>query len=154
MKWSFMKWSFMKWSLVKITLKHNLDLFILSFETMNPDLHYIPKKSILIEPGHLDWRGFSLRGFYNQQGCCLFSSAKILNKSFTCSGWIFKCIIGQSEMKKENKNVTIGWKPEKGSLERKWENFQRLTGRTSKRMKSQQPRSIWSLHGFLNPFQN
>ena len=38
--------------------------------------------------------------FRNQQGCCLFSSAKILDKPFTCSGWIFKCIIGQSKNEK------------------------------------------------------
>ena len=37
-----------------ITLKHNLGLFILSFETINPDLHYVPEKSILIECGYLD----------------------------------------------------------------------------------------------------
>ena len=55
------KWSFIKWSLVKITLKHNLGLFILSFETINPGLHYVPEKSILIERGYLDWRAFSLR---------------------------------------------------------------------------------------------
>ena len=55
------KWSFIKWSLVKITLKHNLGLFILSFETINPGLHYVPEKSILIEHGYLDWRAFSLR---------------------------------------------------------------------------------------------
>ena len=55
------KWSFIKWSLVKITLKHNLGLFILSFETINLGLHYVPEKSILIERGYLDWRAFSLR---------------------------------------------------------------------------------------------
>ena len=57
------KWSFMKWSLVKITLKHNLGLFILSFKTMNPGLHYVPEKSILIKHGYSDWRDFSLRIF-------------------------------------------------------------------------------------------
>ena len=55
---------------------------------------------------------------------------------------------------KKRRNTTLGWKLEKGSLEQKWENFQRLTGRANKRMKSQQPGSIWSLHGFLNHFQN
>ena len=54
----------------------------------------------------------------------------------------------------KKKNMTLGWKPEKGSLERKWKKFQRLTGKANKRMKSQQPGSIWSLLGFLNPFQN
>ena len=81
-----------KWSLVKITLKYNLGIFILSFGTPNPGLHYVPEKSILIEHGYLDWRVFFLEKFlffYNQQGCCLFSSAKILGKLFTCSGWIF-----------------------------------------------------------------
>ena len=29
-------------------------LFILSFGTPNPSLHYVPKKSILIERGYLD----------------------------------------------------------------------------------------------------
>ena len=56
-----------------ITLKHNLGLFILSFETINPGLHYIPEKSILIERRYLDWKGLSLRkNFHNQQGCRLF----------------------------------------------------------------------------------
>ena len=54
------KWSFMKWFLVKITLKHILGLFIFFFETMNPGLYYVPEKSILIERGYLDWRGFFL----------------------------------------------------------------------------------------------
>ena len=58
--------SFMKWSLVKITLKHNLGLFILSFETINPGLHYVHGKSILIEYGYLDWRGFSWGIFHSQ----------------------------------------------------------------------------------------
>ena len=52
------KWSFMKWFLGQITLKYNLGLFILSFGTINLDLRYIPEKSILIECGYLDWRGF------------------------------------------------------------------------------------------------
>ena len=43
-----------KWFLSLITLKHSLGLFILSFETMNLDLHYVPEKSILIECGYLD----------------------------------------------------------------------------------------------------
>ena len=37
-----------------IILKHNLDLFILSFGTINPGLHYVPEKSILIECGYLN----------------------------------------------------------------------------------------------------
>ena len=59
-----------------ITLKHSLGLLFLSFETINPSLHYVPEKSILIERRYLDWRGFSLKIFHNQQGCRLFSSAK------------------------------------------------------------------------------
>ena len=35
----------------------------------------------------------------------------------------------------ERKNMTLGWKLEKGSLEQKWENF-------------------WSLYEVLYPFQN
>ena len=86
------KWFFrvmIKGILGLITLKHNLGLLILSFGAPNPGLHYIPKKSILIECGYLGWRVSSLRKFCNQQGYYLFSSAKILNKSLTCSGWIF-----------------------------------------------------------------
>ena len=41
-----------------ITLKYNLSLFILSFETINPGLRYVPEKSILIECRYLDWRVF------------------------------------------------------------------------------------------------
>ena len=37
-----------------ITLKHNLGLFILSFEIINLGLHYVLKKSILIKYGYLD----------------------------------------------------------------------------------------------------
>ena len=42
----------------QITLKHNLGLFIISIETMNLGLRYVPEKFILIERGYLDWRGF------------------------------------------------------------------------------------------------
>ena len=42
----------------QITLKYNLGLFIISFGTPNPGLHYIPEKSILIEHGYLDRRAF------------------------------------------------------------------------------------------------
>ena len=37
-----------------ITLRYNLGLFILFFETINLGLHYVPEKSILIERGYLD----------------------------------------------------------------------------------------------------
>ena len=99
-----------------ITLKHNLGISIISFKTMNLGPHYVPKKSILIKCGYLDWRVSSLRNFLcNQQSCCLFSSAKILDKPFTYSGWIFKCIIRQliKKMKMERKNKTLGWKLER-----------------------------------------
>ena len=43
-----------KMFLGQITLKYNLGLFILSFETMNPGLHYVLEKSILIERGYVD----------------------------------------------------------------------------------------------------
>ena len=41
----------------------------------------------------------------------------------------------------------------KGSLKRK-RNLKKLMGGASKWMKGRQPENIWSLHGFLNPFQN
>ena len=103
-RWMKGQWKmiFHEMILGKITLKYNLGLFIFSFEIMNPGLHYVLEKSILIERGYLDWRVFFLEKiFCNQQGCCFFSSAKILDKSFTCSGWISKCIIGQSKNEKE-----------------------------------------------------
>ena len=55
---------FHKMILGLITLKHSLGLLILSFETPNPGLHYVPKKSILIERGYLDWRVFFLEIFF------------------------------------------------------------------------------------------
>ena len=68
-------------------------------------------------------------------------------------------MMGQLKKKKKNweneeKKVTLGWKPEKGDLEQKQENFLRLTGRENKRMKGQQPGSIQSLFEVLNPFRN
>ena len=87
-----------------ITLKHNLGLFILSFETMNPGLHYVPKSPFRLNVDTWTEEVFSLKDFCNQRGCCPFSSAKILDKSFTCLEWIFKCIIGQSKkMRKKMK---------------------------------------------------
>ena len=65
--------------------------------------------------------------------------------------------IKKNEKKEKKKNVTLGWKSEKGSLEQKRENFQRLTGKATKkrrRMKGQRPDSIWSLHEVLYPFRN
>ena len=46
-----------------ITLKHNLGLSILLFETMNLGPHYVPKKSILIERGYLTEEFSFLRNF-------------------------------------------------------------------------------------------
>ena len=139
----------------QITLKYSFGPIIFSFETINPGLYYVPEKSILIKHGYLDWRAFSLRKFFViNKGCCLLSSAKILDIPFTCSGWIFKCIIGQSKKKKWKRKNDSRVKIRKGSLEQKRENFQRLTGKANKRMKSQQSWSIWSLIGFLNPFQH
>ena len=147
------KWSFIKWSLVKITLKHNLGLFILSFETINT-LH--TWKFILIERGYLDWRAFSLRKFFViNEGRCLLSSAKILDKSFTCSEWIFKCIIGQSKNEKERKKKNDSRvKTRKGGLEQKWENFQRLVGEANRRIKGQRSDSIRNLYVVFYLSQN
>ena len=146
----------MKRFLVKITLKHNLGLFILHFETMNPGLHYVPEQSILIEPGYLDWKGFSLRDFCNQRGCCFFSSAKILDKSFTCSEWIFKCIIGQSKNKKGKKKekMTLGWKPERRSRA-KTRKFLKSHGQSKQKneraMTGQHPKPLWGPLPFPKP---
>ena len=122
------KWSFMKWSLVKITLKHNLGLFILSFKPWT--LTYITYLKSPFWSNVDTWTEESLpwNFFCNQQGCCLFSSAKILDKSFTCSGWNFKCIIGQWKMKSDekkrknkngNKEQDSRVKTRKGGLEQK-----------------------------------
>ena len=91
-----------------ITLKHSLGLSILSFGTINPGLRYIPEKSILIEHGYLDWRGFSLENFHLK--IILINHSSIWDEL-----WIFKCIMGQSKkkMKNEKKNATLGWKPER-----------------------------------------
>ena len=64
-RWMKREWKmiFHEMILGLITLKHILGLFIFSFETMNPGLHYVSEKSILIERGYLDWRGLSLRKF-------------------------------------------------------------------------------------------
>ena len=73
--------------------------------------------------------------------------------------WIVKCIIGQSKKwwkkkrKNEKENVILGWKPEKGSLEQKWENFQRLAGGANRRMKGQRSDSIRSIYEVLTPFK-
>ena len=56
--------------------------------------------------------------------------------------------------RKWKEKMTLGWKPEKGSLEQKWENFWRLMGRTNRRMKGQRPDSIRSLYEVFHPFRN
>ena len=54
---------------------------------------------------------------------------------------------------KEKKNDSRV-KTRKGGLERKWENFWRLMGRTNRRMKGQRPNSIRSLYEVFHPFRN
>ena len=129
---------------------------IFSFKTMNPGLYYVPEKSILIKRGYLDWRAFSLRKFFViNEGCGLLSSAKILDKPFTCSGWIFKCIIGQSKQKKKwKKKNDSRVKIRKGGLEQKRESFQKLMGRANRKMEGQRPDSIRNLYEVLYPSQN
>ena len=68
--------------------------------------------------------------------------------------WIFECIMGQSKKNEKRKNVTLGWKPEKGSLEQKRNFFWRLIGRANKRMKCQRSKNAQNLFKLLNPFQN
>ena len=98
------KWSFKKWSLVKIALKYNLGMFILSFKPWT--LTYITylKSSFWLNVDTWTEELFPWENCHNQQGYRFFSSAKILDKSFTCSEWLFKCIIGQS---KNEKNCCI-----------------------------------------------
>ena len=95
------KWSFMKWSLVWSPW-NTIWAYYLFFRNHEPwpvlrtwKVHF-DQMWILGLKSFLPWEIF-----HNQQGCCLFSSAKILDKPFTCSGWIFKCIIGQSKQKKK-----------------------------------------------------
>ena len=147
------KWSFAWWKMILglITSKHSLGLFILSFETINLGLHYVPENSILIEHGYLDLRVFFLEKFFIiNKAVVFFSSAKILGKLFTCSGWIF-WVHNRTIEKKWKKNVTLGWKPKKGSLEQKWENSQRLTGKANRRMKGQRPDNIRSIYEVFTP---
>ena len=97
-----------------ITLKHNLGLLILSFGTPNPGLHYVPKKSILIERGYLDWRASFLRKFFviNEVVVFFFSANKkiLINLSLVQDEfWIVKCIIGQSKKWWKNENGKKKW---------------------------------------------
>ena len=69
-------------------------------------------------------------------------------------GWILNFRVRNGTIKeKKMKKSDSGVKTQKGSLEWK-RNLKRLMDGANKRMKGQQPRSIGSLHGFLNPFQN
>ena len=54
----------------------------------------------------------------------------------------------------KKKNMTLGWKPENGSLEQKQEKFQRLVGGANRRMKGQRSDSIQNLYKVLYPSQN
>ena len=146
-----------------IILKHSLGLLILSFGTPNPGLHYVPRKSILIERGYLDWRVFFLEKFFiinkavvsfPQPTKTILINLSLIQDEF----WIVKCIIGQSKkmmkkMKMERKNDSRV-KTRKGSLEQKRENFWSLMGKANRRMKGQWPNSIWNLYEVLYLFQN
>ena len=105
-----------------ITLKHGLGLLILSFGTPNPSLHYVPRKSILIERGYLDWRVFFLeKSFIINKAVVHFPqpTKKNLDQSFTCSGWILNCQVHNRIVKKMMKKwkwkekMTLGWKSER-----------------------------------------
>ena len=141
-------------TLVKITLKHNLGLFILSFETMNLGPHYVPKKSILIERGYLDWRVFFLEKFFIiNKAVVSFPQPKILinhsldRKEFL-NFWVHNKTIEKWKKKKCDSRV----KTRKGSLEQKRENSQRLISEANKRMKGQRSDSIRSLYEVLYTF--
>ena len=87
-----------------ITLKHSLGILILSFETPNPDLVYIPKKPILIECGYLDWRVFFLEKFLFfiiNRAVVFFPQPKFLVNYSPVRDEFFECIIGQSKNEKE-----------------------------------------------------
>ena len=71
-------------------------------------------------------------------------------------GWILNFWVHNGtikEKKRKLKKCDSRVKTRRGSLERK-RNLKRLMGGASKWMNGRQPESIWSLHGFLNPFQN
>ena len=126
-----------------ITLKYNFGLFILSFESINPGLHYVPRKSILIECGYLYWRDFPWGIFHSQQGTLSLFSAKIIlinHSPIRDEFWIFECMMGQLNEKKNRENE---WKEkrdsrvktQKGQSRTKTRRFQRLMGGANKRMK-------------------
>ena len=92
-----------------ITLKHSLSLLILSFETRNHGLHYVPEKSILIERGYLDWRVFFLEKIFliNKAVVSFPQPTKNLDQSFICSGWILNCQVHNRIVKKKWKRMKI-----------------------------------------------
>ena len=112
------KCSLMKWSLVKITLKHNLGVFIFSFETINPA--YITYLKV-----HFDWTWIlGLKSFFLEKSFIINKAVvsfpqptKNLDQSFTCSGRILNCQVHNRTIKKmmkmKRKNKTLGWKPKK-----------------------------------------
>ena len=152
------KWFFMKWSLVKITLKHNLGLLILSFGIPNPGLHYVPRKSILIERGYLDWRVFFLEKFFliNKAVVSFPQPTKNLDQSFTCSWWILNYQVHNRTVKKkydkrmkmERKNDSRV-KTRKGSLEQTTRKFLKFHGRSKQKneraMTEQHLNPLWGL---------
>ena len=76
-----------------------------------------------------------------------------LDKSFTPSGWIlnFQVHDGIIFLKKE-KNAILRWKPEKGGLERKRENFWRLMGRANERSTiGKHPKPLWGPQSLPKP---
>ena len=87
----------------------------------------------------------------------LFLSQNYLDKSFTHLGRILNFRMHDETIKKKRKWIKKTWlygENPKGQSRAKMKRFRRLMGKTDKRMKGQQPRSIWSLYEFLNPFQN
>ena len=73
-----------------ITLEHNLSLSILSFETVNYDLYYVPEKFILIECGYLGSVCFTENDFQ-----------KNIFRKMTYG----KIFYGKKEREKRNKNL-------------------------------------------------
>ena len=80
-----------------ITLKHSLDLLILSFGTLNPVLHYVLKSPFWLNMDIWTKEFLPWENFHKQQDCCLYSSAKVIlinHSPVRDKFWIVKCIIG------------------------------------------------------------
>ena len=123
--------------------------FILSFGTPNPGLHYVPRKSILIERGYLDWRGFSLK---DSAKIILIKHSPVWDKF-----WIFKCIIGQWKMKKakKKKKHDSRVKTRKGQSRAETTNFFLKThGWNKQKNEGQRSDSIRNLYEVIYPSQN